>query len=702
MKQLFIIITLAILQLTNIFAQEVINVNNIEIVRDEYGVPHIFTKTDIEAAYANAWTQCEDNFHLMQESMAISKNMAGRLMGKQGAVLDYMYQVFKIEELVAERYDKDIGPQIGKMIDAYTLALNRYAATHPEEVRLKKLFPLTAQEIVGNHLLHLLFLRSSSIEIGRLLTDEFDYASLMEVDGSGSNAMAFSPNITQDGKTYLIGNPHQPVNSMGNLWEVSIHSEEGYEIFGSNLSIGGVVPGIGVNRNLGWTFTTNYPNSGDVYLLEMHPSQKNYYKYDEEWIPLEEKKIKLKAKIGPFVIPVKKTTYWSKYGPTFKKESGYYSFKSSVLRNLKLIEQWYKMGLAQNMDEFMAALNIQGLPVHTITYADKDGNILHLSNFAYPYRSEEYDWSEFTKGNSPILPGNTSQNNWDLEVIHPISDLPQIKNPKCGYVYNCNNTAYKITAPEENPQKGDFPAYFGLLESTTLRANTFEKLISQYDKISFEEIKKIRDNVSIDKHHMSFRNCTNCDDLPKMMAKYPEFAEMKMVFDKWDGSFSIDNKQATQLTLVGMYFEEYITSQLGNEEKEIPEEVMIESLRKAKKFLLKHHGNIEVELGNVQKAVRYEVEMPLHGSANTLANTHVKPHKKGMVKIANGDTFIFYAKFGKDGLEELNTINAFGNSLKKGHPHSTDQTELYVNRQTKKVELNLDKLRQSGKIYHPE
>jgi acyl-homoserine-lactone acylase len=46
-----------------------INVDNIDIIRDEYGVPHIFTKTDAEAIYGIAWTQCEDNFNMMQVNM---------------------------------------------------------------------------------------------------------------------------------------------------------------------------------------------------------------------------------------------------------------------------------------------------------------------------------------------------------------------------------------------------------------------------------------------------------------------------------------------------------------------------------------------------------------------------------------------------------------------------------------------------------
>ncbi len=690
----FVISLLSLFILTHLYAQVEINVNNIEIVRDDYGVPHIFTKTDLEAIYGIAWAQCEDNFHLMQENFAATKGMAGRLMGKNGAVLDLIFEVFKVEEFVESRYKQDVNPEYEKMLWAYAQAVNQYANLHPKEVRSNKIFPLTPKKILEVYSYQMLLLHNSVLELGKLLDKNYDYA-LMEQAAKGSNAMAYSPNITEDGKTYLVGNPHQPVNTMGNFWEVSVHSEEGYDIHGVTFSVGGLTPVIGTNKNLGWSHTTNYQNTADIYQLEMHPTKKYHYKYDGEWLPLEVKKAKLKVKVGPLVIPVGKKYYWSAYGPTFEKESGFYSYKSSVFYNIRLPEQWYKMGLAKNMEEFMEAVNIQGLPAQTITYADKEGNIYHLSNFNHPYRNEKFDWST-------ILDGSTSENNWDLKKIHPVSDLPQIKNPKCGYVYNCNNTVYKMTAPNENLKPADFPKGFVLPSSNTIRANSFANLIQKYDKISFEEARKIRENIAVDKNDLSFRNFMNGDQIPKVFNKYPELSELKRVFDKWDGSYDINNKQASLMAVSSLYFIEYIKKQLGNVEKDIPEVEIVNAMLKAEKFLKKHYGSLEVELGEIQKAIRHGVEYPMYGGPNTLANAHFEFHKKSKLKLEAGDSYIFYAKYGKDGLEELETINAFGNSLKKGHPHSTDQTEMYVNMKTKTAELNLEKLKKVGKMYHPK
>lgn len=698
---LFSLLLLTSLMASPLAAQSAIDVGNIEIVRDSFGVPHIFTKTDAEAVYGIAWAQCEDNFHLMQDNIGFCQNRAGRLMGKDGAALDFLYQLFAVNDFVEERYAQDVSPEMEKLLQSYSDGINQYAATHPKEVKRKDIFPVTPRHILGTHVFHFMLMHSSTMKLGKFFSKDFDYV-MKDNFGHGSNAFAYSPRITTDGKSYLIGNPHQPVNEMGNFWEVSVHSEEGYEFYGATFSVGGIVPSLGVNRHLGWTHTTNYQNSADIYRLEMHPSKKHLYKYDGEWIPLEVKHAQLRVKIAGVTIPVRKKYYVSVYGPTVKKESGFYSFKSHVYHNLKAPEQWYKMGRAKNWEEFEEALRIQGLAAQTITYADDEGNIYHLSNFTHPYRDETHDWSELVKGNAAILPGTTSTNNWTLDTIHPVDVLPQKKNPDCGYVYNCNHTVFEMTGPGENPAPSDFPPSFGLLQSNNIRAKTFANRISTYDKVSFEDVRKIRENTTVDKNSLSLRNCMNCDVIPKLIDSTPKLAPLKEVFDKWDGSFTVDNKYATVMAISSMYFEEYIREEFGNVEKDVPEEVLVKAMLKTQKFLLRHYGTLEVPLGDVQKAARFGVEMPVGGCLFTLASTHIEPYKKGKFEITGGDSYIFYAKFGENGLEELETVNAFGNSLIKGHPHSTDQTEMYVNQKTKAAQLDLEKLRNVGEGYHPE
>ena len=77
-----------------------LNPDSIDIVRGEFGTPHIFAKTDKEVAYGLAWAHAEDDFKTIQETFLPSKYMMGRYKGKEGVQLDYISQLLKCEELV--------------------------------------------------------------------------------------------------------------------------------------------------------------------------------------------------------------------------------------------------------------------------------------------------------------------------------------------------------------------------------------------------------------------------------------------------------------------------------------------------------------------------------------------------------------------------------------------------------------------------
>ncbi len=681
----------------HLYSQTNINPENIEIARDEYGVPHIFSETDAEAVYGVAWAQCEDNFNIMQENLAIAKGLGGMVAGKEGAGMDFIAQMFEIEKFVEERYKQDISPEVEKLLEAYVQSVNTYAEQHPEEVLVKKMFPLTVKDVLEGYTFNFIILSFAILDPAKVVGNKMDlFENLGNLKAIGSNAMAYSPNITSDDKTYLVGNPHLPVEGPINFWELSVHSKEGLEMWGATFTGGGLTPMIGTNRHLGWSHTVNAEDFGDVYELTMHPKKKKHYQYDGEWLELEEKVAKLKVKIGPLVIPIRKKYYISKYGSALKNKSGYYAFRNNSFFNIRQIEQWYEMGKASNYDEFWEALKIQGIPSLTITYADDQNNILHFNNGMMPIRDESYEWRD-------VVPGNTAKTCWGYDKMYPVEDLIHIQNPKCGYVFNMNNTPMDCTAPDENPQLEDYPKSWGIYTSNTARAKRFKELIAQYDEVSFEDIKAIRDDQGYHSTDLNFRQVMNMNDIYKIAEKYPELVEVNEVLKKWDRRMNIDNKQASLIALVSLYVEKYVFDLYAYHENTLSEKVIYKGMKFAKRFLKKHYGTLEVELGKVQKMVRGDKELPMYGSPQTLANCHTSKHKNGKIKLKHGDTFIMYNCYGKDGLEFMKTVNLFGNSTKPDHPHYTSQMELYVNQKVKEVELDLEKIRQNAeRIYHPK
>lgn len=674
-----------------------INPENIEIVRDSFGIPFIYAPTNAEAAYGVAWAQCEDNFNIMQEAFAVSRYKAGALLGPDGATVDFIMQMFQIREFVESRYVQDISPEYDAILEAYVQGINRYMELHLEEHLIKGLDNITKTEALQIFVLNFLLNNHAVMDIAKIMGNKMElYPTLGRYQGGGSNAMAYSPLKTTDGKSYLVGNPHQPIDGPASFWEVGIKTDEGLDIFGATFVAGGITPFIAATPNFAWTHTTNYDDYSDVFELEMHPKKKNLYKFDGEWLELEKHHAKLRVKIGPIILPIKKKYYTSVYGPTAKNKSGVFAFRNNAFYNVKTGEQWYRMGLAQNFDEFQQAVDIQGIPTQTITYADKDGNIFHDNNAMMPVRSPDYEW----RG---LVPGNTSATLWSYDTIMPREMNVRVVNPKAGYVFDANSTPFDATAADENPNPEDYPATFGLMTSNTHRAKRFKYLIDQYEKVSFENIKAIRDDEAYHPTDVSFRNAMNLNILFDLPSKYPDLEEVDRTFKKWDKRMNIENKQAPLMALMTMHMQGFLMENFALYDNIIPEEEYVKSLRFARDFLMKHYGTLEVPLGDIQKLVRGDKELPMYGSTNTLANCHLEKHGKKKVKMKHGDTFIIYAGFGENGLELLKTVNLFGNSWKPDSPHYDDQMDLLVNKQTKDISLDKETVYKNAvRVYHPE
>jgi len=256
-----------------VFAQ--INPENIEIVRDSFGIPFIYAPTNAEAAYGVAWAQCEDNFNIMQEAFAAARLKTGTVLGPDGAAIDFIMQMFQIREFVASRYEQDVSPEYDAILEAYAAGMNRYAELHPEEVILKGLDDIQKYEILQIFVLNFLVNNNAVLDIIKVMDNEMDlYPTLGRYQGGGSNAMAYSPLKTTDGRSYLVGNPHQPIDGPASFWEVGIKTDEGLDIFGATFVAGGITPFISATPNFAWTHTTNYDDYSDVD-LSFYPSEKN-------------------------------------------------------------------------------------------------------------------------------------------------------------------------------------------------------------------------------------------------------------------------------------------------------------------------------------------------------------------------------------------------------------------------------------------
>ena len=667
------------------FAKHRIDPAQIDIVRDQFGVPHIFAKTDREVAFGLAWAHAEDDFETIQKALLASKSMLGLHSGKEGATVDYIVHLLRIRDLVKKGYQKDISTDFKLVLQGYCDGLNAYAEAFSREVLVKKSFPATPQDLLAYSVLQL--------ALGCGLEDGFKKinngtAPLAQWEPTGSNALAFNSKKTTDGNVYLTINTHHPLEGQVAWYEAHVSSEEGWNILGG-LFPGSPVIFTGFNENLGWTHTVNHPDKLDIYQLRMHPENMLQYKVDNTWHTLEETTVKLKIKVSALNMTVKKKAYWSIYGPTITTAKGVFSFRTPGIMDIRGLEQWYRMNKARNFSEFRKALKMEAHPGYNIVYGDRYDTIFYLSNGRMPLRHPDYNW----RG---ILPGNTTSTLWTK--FHPVENLPQVINPPSGYVYNVNHSPFNATACEDNIREEDYDSTMGYETHDNNRSLRVMELIEEYPRVSYEDFKRIKYDVKLP-DELAYP--VGIDSLFLLSeTEYPGIADLISILRKWDRKGTIDSQGATVFAVLFYFVEEKYRGDKSL--KAMTTAMCLEAMVHAKEYLLNNFGSLEVTLGEFQRLVRGDRSLPLAGLPDVLATMYSTPIEGGRMKGSIGDCYIAFARFTPDG-PEIETINNYGASNRRDSDHYDDQMNLYLSQQTKKMTLNRDQIYQEAKkIYNPE
>jgi acyl-homoserine-lactone acylase len=668
------------------FAHSQINPNNIEIVRDQFGVPHIYAQTDAEVAYGLAWANAEDDFITIQEAYLAGNAMLSNYIGLKGAAADFITQFIGSKSLIDEKIGT-ISEDYMEVVEGYSQGLNAYARKNPNKVLYKKLFPITPKKMLMYSQLQLFISNEGAYWAGRILNNDTQ-DGFLDQNLTGSNVIAMNSSKTLSGETFLAINTHQPLEGPTSWYEVHLNSEEGTNIIGT------MYPGtpnilIGVNEHLGWSHTVNYPDKTDVFKLRMKNKRK--YIVDGEEYELEKLKAKISIKVLGIPIKINRKYYNSIFGPTLKNKSGYYSIRTPTLFNIKALEQWWRMGKSKNFSEFYNTLKMTQLPGFNIGYADKYDTIFYMSNGIIPKRAEGYNW----KG---IVPGDTKKTLWT--EYHKIEDLPQVIQPDAGFIYNANHSPFKSTSAEENPKEEDYSQRMGYETYDNNRSTRLIELIESYDKVSYEDFKDIKyDNSFPSKFNYNFMDISIIETL-ELEAENDLF-ELLDIIQKWDRKTDIDSQGAG---IYGVLYYQLVWNyrdEIQKNNKTISRETLLSALRDVKQYLIDNFGSIKITLGDFQKLVRGNKELPIWGLPDVITAMSSRPYKDGKHKVTQGESYIGLVRFNKNG-PILESIISFGNSDNPDSDHYTDQMEKYSKFETKKMTFDRDLIyKEAKKIYNP-
>jgi len=670
------------------------------IIRDRWGVPHIYGKRDADAAFGLAYAHAEDDWKTFEEVLLFTRGRLAERNGKAAAITDYLVAALGANDAIAAKYSNELSVETRALIDGYAAGLNLYCAEKRGRCA-PGIAPVTSHDIVAGFAARTPFFYGLEDELKNVFEkDEQKTAGLDWLKTAflnvapetelGSNAMAVAPSRSADGATRLMVNSHQPFTGPVAWYEARVKTEEGWDM------IGGLFPGSpvilhGVAPDFGWAFTVNKPDLVDIYALEVdNPKKPTKYRFDGGWREFGRDVARFRVKLwGPFSLPVNKPLLRSVHGPVFETPNGWRAVSFAGDGEIRAIEQWRRMNKAHNFDGWRAAMAMQAIPSFNVVFADKTGRIAYFYNMATPDRSSDWNWSE-------IAPGDRADLVW--KGVLPFGTSPNVIAPASGFVVNANNEPWRASAPEDSPKAEDFPDHLGVRARSTNRGLREQELYGADASITADEFVayKFDDGYSKTSNLRKLIEATLADPA---IAADQSLAPGLEILRNWDGSAHRNSRGAALAIAFGR---NALGVLLNGDGAEYPEPK--KALAKAVEDLSRGFGRLDPEWGEANRLKRGALDIPVDGGPDTLRAIYsLSDYSKGAGEAIAGDTYIMNVEWTADGVRSVRTIHQFGAAtLDRSSPHYADQAPLFAAEQWKTPSMTLDEvLSEATRDYRP-
>lgn len=647
---------------------------DVRILRDTWGVPHVFGRTDADVAYGLAYAHAEDDFATIQGALLAARGRLASVFGRGMAPNDYMVALLEVERIVDEGYPR-LSADVRAVCEAYAEGLNHYAALHPDDA-VARLYPARGEDIVRGFVHKTPLFFGVDKALGELFADDPPRAASEGV--KGSNAFAVAPSRTADGSTYLVVNSHQPWEGPVAWYEAHLHSEEGWDM------VGGVFPGApvvlhGHNRHLGWAHTVNSPDLLDVYTLETDPEDPDRYRFDGEWRTLETGTARLEVRLlGPLRWTFERRVLASVHGPAVRRPHGTYALRFASFGEVGHVEQWFRMNKAESFEAWREAMRATAIPMFNTVYADREGNVFYVYNGRLPKRPEGRDGSGY-------LPGDTSENLWS-GYLH-FDELPQVLNPASGFVQNSNSSPFETTIGAENPRAEVYPTSLGIETRMTNRSLRALELLGADGSITLEELYRYKFDKAYSRSSKMARLVERA--LALAPTTYPGLEEARDVLSDWDLDTGTGSRQAA---LAVVAFGRFVES--GESDAEPTDRELAGALREAAATLREVYGTVRVPWGEVNRLRRGALDLPVGGAPDVLRAIYAKLADDGRAVGFAGDSYVLVAAWDAAGDVRSASVHQYGSAtLDEASPHYADQAEIFVEEKLKPVWMDEEEIR---------
>lgn len=428
----------------------------VTIIRDNWGIPHIYGKTDADAVFGIMYAQCEDDFKRMEMNYIEKLGRMAEIKGRSSLYDDLLIRlVIDSSDAINDYHNAPVW--LKKLCDAFADGMNFYLYKHPEVHpallnRFQPWYPLLwtdgsigAINTAGVSVRELANFYSNP-DHSVSFNEKEDIQYLQEEALTGSNGFAFAPSITASHNAILYINPHVTFYFRP---EVHMVSDEGLNAYGA-VTWGQFFVYQGFNEHCGWMHTSSAVDAADLYAEKIEKKgDKYFYLYNNVWKEVKQKKIVIRYKSGLSYETKTITAFFTGHGPIMTERDGKWMSVKADNRLLDGLIQCWQRTKAKNLADFKKTLDLKGNISNNTVYADADGNIAYWHGNRIPIRDPKYDWSK------PV-DGTTSATEW--KGYHNMDQIVHCINPSNGWLQNCNSTPFTC-AGSNSPKKENYPAY---------------------------------------------------------------------------------------------------------------------------------------------------------------------------------------------------------------------------------------------------
>jgi acyl-homoserine-lactone acylase len=688
----------------------------VTIMRDKWGIPHIFGQTDADTVFGMLYAQAEDDFNRIELNYINAMGRLAEVEGEKEIWRDLRMKMYIQPGAMQAKYAASPA-WLKNLMNAFADGLNYYLHTHPEVkprllTRFEPWMALTFSEgSIGGDIESIDLKELERFYGKRPVLAQADAGKGFEPEPRGSNGFAIAPRLSANGRALLMINPH---TSFYFRPEAHMVSEEGLNAYGA-VTWGQFFIYQGFNDELGWMHTSGGGDVIDEYLeTVVERDGEFFYKYGKHEGRMRTMPITLPYKSANGAMASRTVTaFFTHHGPVVRQEGGKWVSVKMMDDPLNALTQSYTRTKARDYEAFYRAMELRTNSSNNTVYADARGNIAYFHGNFIPKRDPRFDWTRPVDGSNPAT---------EWQGLHEINETITLLNPASGYISNTNNWPCNA-AGVSSPKCADYPAYMWSLPENA-RGRNAERVFKAAKGLDIDSLIA----ASYDTRLAAFEPLVpaviaDYEALPEGDPRKAALAEQITELRGWNLRYAIDSaptslaiywgqemvaEHGARARAAGIPSVDYIAQRLSPADR-------LDALARASNKLQADFGNWRTPWGEINRFQRLsgDVEQQYDDSKPSIPVAFASASWGSLASFGmsakqqtkriygdRGNSFVAAVEFGPK--VRAKSILAGGQSSDPRSPHFADQAAMYARGEFKDVLFYKEDIeRHLERKYHP-